>query len=326
MIRCAARLAVLSLCLAPALPVAVAAEMPRLQSAIDMHLDLHNLLMVATGSDQGAPGFEAEVKDYARARDLIKDPRAWRLINDAILEGPDMATIAARRAQIPSDLSANDREGVRLILGALATAWPRHEEGGMVKRRISLQNTLVKVLRGRFARAYEERVLASLAEKMEIAPLDAPVTVYPVVDAVEVGVAGRTREGYYLVIPVKQRPATMILETLVHEVTHLLDAAQPENRTTLQRRVRAAAGHADPQALEDLLHALVTYNAGELIRRGDASYTPMIDVSPALRDRVAAYRAVLDGAWRDYLDGTIDRDAVVAALVAALPPGMSKVP
>jgi hypothetical protein len=75
----------------------------RVKAALNLPLELHNLLMVASNASERPPEFAAmlaaydrQIADYKEARRVIVEPLAWRYINDAILEGPDMATIVAR--------------------------------------------------------------------------------------------------------------------------------------------------------------------------------------------------------------------------------------
>jgi len=295
----------------------------RVKVAFSLPMELHNLLMVAT-EEEPAPGFEKQIatyKDqitvYKEARQMIVEPLAWRFINDAILEGPDMPAIAARATQAPASLGAMDATGIQKILAALAAAWPKFEKQDLDSRRVSLQKLRLRL--EKLAALFEPRVMPVIYDKLALTMPDAPVTVYPVIDALDAGVIGRTSAGYYLVIPTTRRPDMVILETMFHEMTHLLDSIQPADKRSIMRKVRASAKGKPASAVEEMLHGLVTYNSGVVLQRfGKPDYTPMVNASPSVGDRVAKYRNVFDGAWSDYLSGKIDEDAVVKALVGSI--------
>jgi hypothetical protein len=109
---------------------------------------------------------------------------------------------------------------------------------------------------------------------------------------------------------------------MIHELTHLLDATQPADQKSILRRVRAAAAGQSRRDVEEMLHGLVSYNSGVVLQRfGNPDYTPMVNASPAMGDKIARYRRVFDGAWSDYLSGRIGDQQVVDALVASISGG-----
>jgi len=296
----------------------------RVKAALNFPLELHNLLMVASNASERPPEFAAmlaaydrQIADYKDARRVIVEPLAWRYINDAILEGPDMVTIVARASGAPASLGAPDAEGVRKILTALGAAWPRFEKADLDVRRVSLQKMRSRI--EKLTALFEPKVMPVIYTKLALSLPDAPVTVYPVIDALDSGVVGRTTAGYYLVIPTTRRPDMVILETLIHEMTHLLDSIQPADQKSILRRVRAAATANSRRDVEEMLHGLVTYNSGVVLQRfGKPDYTPLVNASPAMGEKIAKYRAVFDGPWSEYLSGKIDETQVIKALVGAV--------
>ncbi len=305
--------------------VSASAGPPPIKTAISLPLELHNMLMVeSSAADPTRPEYRTESRAYRQARELIKDRRAWRYINDAIVEGPDMDAIAARAATVPADLPGPEREAARKILEALGTAWPRFETGEATERNRSLQNVLVRVLRKQFGQSIEGRVMPPLYSAMGFRPLDAPITVYPVISALEVGVSGKTRAGYYLVVPVARRPNMMIIEGIIHELTHVIDANQPAGAHSVLARLREKGAGADPAELEAFMHGLVAWNAGEMIRRFvSPDYEPATTVSPSLATEIRTYLPTYEGPWSAYLDGKLSAEQAVTSMVASLKPAPS---
>ncbi|MFQ5701192.1 MAG: hypothetical protein ACE5HU_05055 [Acidobacteriota bacterium] len=298
----------------------------RVRSEINLILELHDFLMVATeGEENQRPEYLTEINAYKQAREMITDPRAWRFVNDTIVEGPDTAAIAKRAQSPPASLSPADVEGVKKLLQALSDAWPRFEAQDLVAHRRALQVVLTSVLRRQFSGALEKRIMPAVYDKMRFKPIDAPVIVYPVVNAVEIGVSGKTSKGYYVVIPVSRRPNLRIIEMVVHEVTHVLDARQPTPSSSILARIRRAAARATPriddEVLEGFLHGLVAFNAGEMIRRFvRPDYRPLVDVSANLRSHIDAFRSAYEGPWIEYLDGKLSPEQVIEQMIAFLKP------
>jgi len=302
--------------------VGTPAAPPPIKSIINMRLELHNFLMVESGRSETAhPEYTTEINAYRQAREMARDLRVWRIINDALVAGPDMAAVVRRADTLPSDLAGPDREAARKVLGALGTAWPRFESHDATDRNRTLQNALVRVLRKQFGVVMEERVMSALYSTMDFRPLDAPITVFPVVNSVEVGAWGKTPEGYYLVVPVGRRGNMQIIEGLVHELTHIIDANQPPGANTVLARLRAVGKAADPEELAAFAHGLVAWNAGEMIRRSvSESYTPLVAVSPSLAGAIRPYLPTYEGPWKGYLDGRLSADEAILAMVASLKP------
>jgi len=296
-----------------------------IKSMINLRLELHNFLMVESeASETSHPEYTTEINSYRQAREMARDLRVWRIINDALVVGPDMPAVVRRADTLPSDLPGPDREAARKVLGALGTAWSRFESHDATDRNRSLQNILVRVLRKQFGVGMEERVMSALYSTMDFRPLDAPITVFPVINAVEVGVWGKTPDGYYLVVPVARRRNMQIIEGLVHELTHIIDANQPPGSSSVLARLREVGKTADPEELAAFAHGLVAWNAGEMIRRSvSESYTPLVAVSPSLAAAIRPYLPTYEGPWKGYLDGHLSADEAVSAMVASLKPATS---
>lgn len=317
---------------APALPAmpasAAGAEPPggpetQLRLQINYFLELHNELLLASTPNGtnllDAAAYRSEIESYKQARHLVKEFKVWRIVNDACVEGPDTAAIRGIGESLSADLSAQDRDAVKRMLDALGTAYSRWEGKEMLLRRRGLKQFVLNLLNRKFDPAMKQAIMSEVDGKMGFGPLDAPLGIYIVVDAAEVGAWGRTQAGYYIVIPVQNREVAGVIEAVVHEATHLLDARQPAGSSSLLDRLRAKLSGADTVALDTLLHGLVAFNAGQMVKRHVKSdYTPIVEISPTWRAQLAPYLPALQGAWNEYLDGKIDADKAVGELAATL--------
>jgi hypothetical protein len=292
------------------------------KSQISLHVELHSYLMAGARSlGKVAPEYKSELESYQVADASIREPRVWQLINDALVEGPDMPAIQKAGEKIVSQFVFGDHDGAALIFKALASAWPRWEAKEMIQYRIGLQDLWINIMQKKFEDITAPRVLPQLYEKMGFGPIDAPITLYPVISAYQQGAWGRTSQGYYMLIPAAHRPEWVVVENILHEMTHVIEACQKDPSATVLARLRRKAGTADPKVLEGFAHGLVVWNAGEMLRRYvRAEYTPYTTLSFDSREQIDKYRSIFSGAWNDYLDGKIKVDAVIAALAASLTP------
>ena len=301
---------------------AIAAELPpeaRTRSNISMVLELHTYLMTHSKSPEGGPAeYSDSINAYREARAMVKDHAVWQLVYDACVEGPDIGAIRKLADSPPAGLAPADRQAAAKVFGALAGAWPRFETSDLNHMRIDLQRTWVDVIRTLFENSLQQRVMPTIYEKMNFKPLDAPVTIYPVLGAGDVGAWGKTSKGYYLVLPSAGLERLTLVETLVHELTHLLDVNQPRGSSSFLRQLRAR-GAADPARAETLVHGLIAWNAGELIRRTvKKDYKTVLDLSSSMRSQVAEFLPGYEGTWAGYLDGRLTAEQTLAALAAMI--------
>ena len=293
-----------------------------IKSQISVYLELHSYLMSgARGLGKVAPEYQAELESYQLADSTIREPRVWQLINDALVEGPDMPAIQKAGEKIVSQFVFGDHDGAALIFKSLASAWPRWEAKEMIQYRIGLQELWINIMQKKFEDVVAPRVLPQLYEKMGFAPLDAPITLYPVISGYQQGAWGRTLQGYYMLIPAARRPEFVVVENILHEMTHVIEACQKDPSGTLLARLRRKAATADAKVLEGFTHGLVVWNAGEMLRRYvREEYKPYTMLSFDSKEQIDKYRTVFAAAWNDYLDGKTKADATVAALAAVLTP------
>jgi len=293
----------------------------RVGSELNMFIELHNHLLFASRADEDAlPEYRSAVKAYRDAKELAKDPAVMQTVTDACIAGPDITAIGSTVTRLPATMSPADQEAVRKMIGAIVSAWPRFERTEGPEHRRSLQTIWSRVMLKHWG-LVQDRLLTKLYEKFAFLPLDKSITLYPVLETTELGVSGSTAQGYYAVIPVMKAPNLMIIEEMLHEVTHVIDQYQPPASQSVLIRIRRRAGHVDPQALNSFMHGLITWNAGELVRRlVSADYKPLIDVSSPMREPLAPYLANYEGPWAGYLEDKLTADQAIDGMLAGLKP------
>jgi len=290
----------------PAAPLPAAA---RVRVELNQLLQLHHWLLTRCAAAP-RPAYEPACGAYREVQEAKAGPGVWQFVNDACALGPDIKAVAARGASLPATMSATDAGLTRRILGALASAWPVYEANDQVELTRSLQRVAQAHLRQRFSLNAEPRVMPLVFDKMLLRPLDAPLTVFPVTHGTHTGDWGKTVKGYYLVQPMLGEAVT---ESLVHELTHVLESGQPAGEHTMMKRLHEAARMVDPATFEDFAHGLVVYNTGETLRRvlGDNAARPY-------PESLSTWLPIYEKAWKPYLDGAAGADETVAALVSAL--------
>ena len=290
------------------------------RSDLNVYLDLHNHLMVAARQSENAlPEYRSEVIAYRQAREMANGTAAWRFVSDACVTGPDIKTIGMAAGNLPASFDSADRVAAKKMIEALVSAWPRFEAKDLVEHRRSLQNILVKVIRKHFSGQLEERIMTTLYDKLAFKPLDAPITLYPVIGAPDAGTWGRTAQGYYLVVPGGRMGQLTIIENLVHELTHVLDENQPLGSRTFLVRLRGKAAGIEPETVDASMHGLVSWNAGEMVRRfGNAEHQTYAELSPARRAKIEKFLPSYQGSWLGYIEGRLTADQAIDGLVAGM--------
>jgi len=313
-----------ALCLSDARAQAGGKSLPpiaRVKSGVNLFIELHNHLLFASHQAEDTfPEYRTEAKAYREAHELMKDPAAMQIVTNACIAGPDIATIGKAATNLPAGMAAPDQEAVRKMIGAIVSAWPRFKQQDGPDRNRSLQMIWSRVLVKSWGQV-QDRLLTTLYDKFAFEPLDKPITVYPVLEANELGASGVTDKGYYTIIPVMKAPGFVVIEELLHEVTHVIDEHQPPGSRSLLIRLRQAGGRADPETLDAFMHGLIAWNAGELIRRFvNADYKPLYDISPDVAEPLVPYLPTYQGPWVGYLEGKISADEVIKGMAASLKP------
>lgn len=104
------------------------------------------------------------------------------------------------------------------------------------------------------------------------------------------------------------------LEILFHEAMHQWD-------DEVQARLDAAARAAGTTVKGPLSHAMIFYTAGEAVRRAVAGHRPYAEENGLWRGGIGAYKAILEEAWKPYLDGAGTLEDAVRGVAIRLPGG-----
>ncbi|HEU4564887.1 MAG TPA: hypothetical protein VFS05_09580 [Gemmatimonadaceae bacterium] len=104
---------------------------------------------------------------------------------------------------------------------------------------------------------------------------------------------------------------TQGLEILFHEASHALG-------DSVLAGIRGAAAAEGASPPRDLLHAIIFFTAGELVRRELPGHVPYAEANGLWTRVLAPYRGPLADAWLPYLDGRIGMEEALRRLVTAL--------
>ncbi|HZE88459.1 MAG TPA: hypothetical protein VE404_02870 [Verrucomicrobiae bacterium] len=297
----------------------------------DPLVECHFLLKTWDGSEKPGSGktgdLSSQAAAYGAATQAIRDVAVWHWFEDLVVEGPDPAEVRRRAATLPASLSTpSNRTAVDRLVEALDTAYPIFVSAYWPEHLKSLNRSMIPARR-RYEDA-EYRLTGALIEKMAFTPIDSKVRVLTVIRAGPVSSWGKTTKGYYTVIGVYLQSPASLVETSVHEATHLIDTAQPASGSWMLKEVRQALPKdAPPEAVDTFIHGLVTFNAGELVTRFmDRAYKPVGLRGPGASETYAPYVAAYEAAWNGWLDGTRGRDETVRKLAEGFKAARAKIP
>lgn len=259
--------------------------------------------------------FSSEASAFARTQGLVTDPAVWRWFDDLVVAGPDVDAIREKAKTLPAALDdATNRTGVNMLVDSMHAAFPKFMQGIWPIHQKSLNRHLVTVRR-QWAAA-EPKASAMLMGKLGFSPIDAPVTVYTVVKAGRAGSWGKTEKGYYTIIGQYGQSSLSLIETGLHEATHVVESMQPFTHRWLLRQVRQGLPPDAPEAADAFLHGLVAYNAGALVKRFvDRDYLPVGVRAPAHAEEYRPYLSTYEVIWDQYLDGKIGPETIGPKLV-----------
>lgn len=100
-------------------------------------------------------------------------------------------------------------------------------------------------------------------------------------------------------------------ETVFHEAMHQWD-------DSIDAKLKAAGERAHKKIPDALSHAMIFYTAGYAVHSIAPGYTPYADAQGVWQRGWTDLKAVLDVAWKPYLDGTGKLDAALDAVVRQL--------
>jgi hypothetical protein len=126
----------------------------------------------------------------------------------------------------------------------------------------------------------------------------------------------RGQEGPFSVVALEGEVSTAWLEIVIHETLHTLDLRAGEESVLgdLRSRLGKIPG-ASPRQIHDFVHTVMFVQPAGTVRRVlDPSHKDYGDVA-GYYPKVPRAAAVVVPAWRDYLDGKIDREAALERIV-----------
>jgi hypothetical protein len=171
----------------------------------------------------------------------------------------------------------------------------------------------------------EKEVYAFVQSTLGIADPQPVLPVYLVADAPWPGaMTYLSRRGGVCFVGMASDGASQLLETVLHETLHALDASSsgPDVFDELRTALRGAGVEPTDARLRDLPHMVMFVHAAETVRRlldPDHNDYGTLEIGgrPALYIRDQASFNAVQPVWRAYLDGGIDRQEAVRRIVAA---------
>ena len=265
----------------------------------------------ASGIDLGS-----EINIYNTAQRTILDPEVWRWFEQLIVEGPDAAAVRKAAQSLPPALdNTRNQTGVRMIAESLESAYPKFETAIWPRHLQGVNRALVGAKQ--WLLPTRERLSAVLMEKMAFEPVDAPATIYVVLRSGGVTSWGKTSREYFTVVGASGLSSLVLVESALHEATHIVDTLQPFNAGWILKRVRAGLKGEAPAQVDIFIHGLIAYNAGVLVKRFvSPGYNPAGIRAPAQAEQYQPYVSTYQVIWNEYLDGKTSADEVVAKLLA----------
>lgn len=257
----------------------------------------------------------AEATVFTQAQTALTDQAGWRWVDDQVVTGPDPNGIRDALKGLPPALDTpTTRSGIGMLVDGLDSAYPKFLSGLWPERQRSLTRMLA-MTRRKYA-VSQNKIAPALMEKMGFDPIDAPIVIYSVIKAGSVSSWGKTSSGYYTVIGLQGVSSEQLIETGIHEATHIIDALQPYNSKSILKQIRTEIGLSDPAETDLFIHGLIAYNAGSLVKRFiDHDYQLSGIRSPGQQAGYAPYLSTWDLVWNQYLDGKIDSSKAVSRLV-----------
>jgi hypothetical protein len=256
----------------------------------------------------------SEASIYKQASTTLQDPAAWKWFENQVVTGPDPAAIRAAMKSLPAAVDTpRNRTGLNMLMDGLDSAYPKFMTGYWPEHLKSLTRAIVTAKKKYLPS--EDRITRTLMEKMAFSSIDAPITVYCVVRTGGVSSWGKTAAGYFTVIGTKSLSPEMLLESALHESTHILDEMQPFDTRSVLKQIRQALSGSPPEEVVTFIHGLVAYDAGVLLQRFvNHQYMPAGIHAPSHESEYMPYFSTYDLVWNQYLDGTLDASRVVAKL------------
>ena len=290
----------LTVWLALVLAAAPAPAQPPARVEFNHFLELNSFLLIQSAfTGPARPEYEPFVKVYGA--NGAAPYAVWQTVHDISVNATDIGALTTKAKSLPEGDTA------RALLEAMAGAWPIYEKHDRASRQASLEN-ISRELERRFTRRAEPVLIPELIDRMKLRPLERAVTIYPLNRSTRPGGSGRiTGGGYYSVLPVTGQP---IVETLLHELTHVLDDNQPPGQDSMLNRLAAQARGVDREGLDAFIHGLIVWNAHEMVKRRLGP-----EGAPHFPSSMTPYMKVYETRWGPYLDGTANADQTIRAML-----------
>jgi hypothetical protein len=211
---------------------------------------------------------------------------------------------------------------VEQAVEALRLAWPLYD-GDLSAERAARVLTEIERVR-RVLGPIEDQCINHIHECLELAQVNHQLPVILVGSMAFPGAftAWSDITGAICFVGVDGLDGTALIETVLHEATHGFEVISPGRRDSilakLGQRVREALP--DDRAILDVPHSLIFVQAAETVRRLVDPEHVHYGVTHTYYDRVPTSRPVLEH-WVRHLDGEIDTESAVQAIVADLAAG-----
>lgn len=259
--------------------------------------------------------FISEATAYSQAAGLISNPRVWRWFEERIAGSANVAELRKAASTLPRALDVADAgTAVNMLLDAMESAVPKYQKTVYATE----LNGVNRILVGAKKRYYqvEDRISQVLMGKLALKSVVRPVKIFVVLHTGGVNTWGVTEDFYFTVIGSFGQSPMTLLETGIHEATHIVDALQPFRSGSVLARVREEFDSAAQEEVEVFLHGLVAFNAGELVKRFlSRSYTHAGVQAPGIGHTFRPYLSTYEYIWTDHLDGKFTTEGVSKKLV-----------
>jgi hypothetical protein len=311
-------------------PAAPTAAAPRLDLRVNPLMDLHywvRKLGAEGGELPSVAGLPEAVAATRQAGLSLGDVGRWGILVGAFTEASTVEDLARVATEVPETFTLRDgqaipiRQNLANLAAAyrplepsfLATVWLQHRQIAE-RAAATLRDQLLPKI---------EAVYADLSQHLAAPVPDRPVPVYLVAAAPFPGAFSMLSQGGpFSVVALEGEPDSQWVEIVVHELIHGLDAKAGEGSVLgeLRSRLEKVPG-ASPRDVHDFVHTVMFAQAAGTVRRVlDPSHRDYGDIK-GYYARVGRAAEVVVPAWRDYLDGKIDREAAVEKIVVGFTKG-----
>lgn len=307
---------------------------PTLAYRVEPFVDLFFMVRRLAANEESAPEIEGLDAAVAAARALQENLASsldWGVI-EGLLGDCDSGEKAVRRfAALPETFSTRARKDFALrapaleLARALAAAepafraelWPAHE-GDIAQARARIEGELGP---------RQARCLEAVTRDLAFVSTPLQIPVFLVHDGPWPGAVTQRDDGDRGICFVSVRIAdgTQLFEAILHETLHALDlAGRGDTLDRLRQKLEQAGIARGSSELRDVPHALMFVEAGETIRRivepAHLHYGDSSGVYARLGPSALQVRRI----WTEHLDGKVDREAALDAIVRAASPPVKR--